>query len=130
MDPDEYDRLVGISSVNPSEGDRFGDGDVNDMETIEEGVANDSVTSTPIVSGSGNCPGGDLDSRGYGSASLMECLNRSLSRVPNLAAPAACASEGAAEYFRSQPNPRQVMSPNSSQTLPQDPFHMQVPKPD
>ena len=30
--------------------------------------------------------------------------------------------------FRSQPNPRQVMSPNSSQTLPQDTFHMQVPK--
>ena len=38
--------------------------------------------------------------------------------------------EGAAEYFRSQPNPRQVMSPNSSQALPQDPFHMQVPNPE
>ena len=48
IDPDEYDYLMGISSVNPSEGDRFGDGDVNDTEGIEEGVANDSMTSTPI----------------------------------------------------------------------------------
>ena len=41
--------------------------------------------------------------------------------------PAACASEGAAEYYRVQSYPRQVMSPNLSQTLSQDPFHMQVP---
>ena len=97
MDPDEYDRLMGISSVKTSEGDRFGDGDVTDTEEMEEGAANDSITSTPIVSGSGNCPGANLDSRGYGSASLIECLNRNLIRVPSLAALAACASEGAAE---------------------------------
>ena len=82
-------------------------------EEMEEGVANDSKTSTPIVSGSGNSPGADLDSRGYGSASLAECLNQNLSRVPFLAAPAACASQGAAEYFRSQPNLRQYPCNNS-----------------
>ena len=134
MDPDEYDRMMGISSVHPSEGDRFGDGDTTDTKEIEEGAANDSLSSTPnwspIVSGLVDCPGADLDSRVYGSASFMECLDRSLGRVPSLAAPTACASEGAAEYFRSQPNPRQVMSPNSSQTLSQDPFPMQVPKPE
>ena len=122
MDPDKYDRLMGTSSVNPSEGDRFGDGDVTDTEEMAEGVAHDSMTSTPIVSGSSNCPGADLDSRGYGSASVTECLNRNLTRVPSLAAPA--------EYFRSQPNPRQVMSPNSGQNLAQDPFDMQIPKPE
>ena len=127
MDLDEYDRVMGISSAQPPERDRFGDGSVTHTEKIEQGVANDSTASTPIVSGLGNCPAG-LDSRGYGSASLTECLDR-LSRVPNLAAPAACASEGAVEYFRSQPNPRQVVSPNSSQTLPQDPFYTQVPHP-
>ena len=50
---------------------------------------------------------------------LAECLHR-MGNDFGLAAPAACASEGAPEYYRSQPHPRQVMSPNSSQTLPQD----------
>ena len=66
MDPDEYDCVMGVSSAHPSEGDRFGDGDVTDTEEMEEGVANDSMTSNPVVSGLGNRPGGDLDSRGYG----------------------------------------------------------------
>ena len=50
--------------MHPSEGNRFDDGDVADMEEMEEGVANDSMTSTPMVSGLGNRPGADLDSRG------------------------------------------------------------------
>ena len=54
MDPDEYDRLLGISSVNPSQKDRFGDGDVTDTEGIDEEVANDSMASTRIVSGPGS----------------------------------------------------------------------------
>ena len=79
MDPDEYDRLMGISSANSSERDRFGDGDVTDTEEMEEGVANEPMTLTPIVSGSGNCPGAGLDLRGYGSASLIECV---LTEIP------------------------------------------------
>ena len=54
VNPDEYDRLMGISSVNPSEEDRLGDGEVTDTEGMEEGVANDSIASTPIISGSGH----------------------------------------------------------------------------
>ena len=65
-------------------------------------------------------------SRGYRSAGLTERLNR-LGGIPRLADPATCASEGAAEYYRSQPYPRQVMSPNSSQTLPQDTYYTQAP---
>ena len=80
----------------------------------------------PNTSRFGNPPGADLDSRGYGSASLAECLDR-LGGVSILAALAVCASEGAAEYYRPQPNPRQVVSPSSSQTLPQDTSHTQVP---
>ena len=76
---------MGPSSLNSSEEDRFGDGDVTDAEEMEEGVANDSMASTPMFSGSGNCPGADVELRGYGSASLMECLDRSLSGVPSLA---------------------------------------------
>ena len=64
MDPDEYDRIAGSSSVQPPEMDGFGDGNVTDAEENEQGVANDSSASTPIVSGLGNCPGADLDSRG------------------------------------------------------------------
>ena len=93
MDPDEYDRLMGISSVSLSEEDKLGDGEVADTEELGERVANDSIASRPTISGSGSCPGADVDSRGYGSASLIECLSLNLSRVPSLATPAACASE-------------------------------------
>ena len=85
-------------------------------EGMEGGVANDSMASTPIISGSGNCPRADVDSRGYGSASLMECLDQNLSKVPSLAAPAACASEGAVEYLSFQPNPRHQHSMNHGST--------------
>ena len=37
---------------------------------------------------------------------------------------------GAAEILGIQSNPRQVMSPNSSPNLPQDPFRLQRPKPE
>ena len=71
-------------------------------EGFDQGVANDSEVSTPVVSGLGNCPGADLELRGYGSVSLAECPDR-MGDVSGLAALAACASEGAAEYCRSQP---------------------------
>ena len=41
-DPDEYDRIMGISSVLPLEMERFGDGNVTDTEGIDQGVADDS----------------------------------------------------------------------------------------
>ena len=97
---------------------------MTDTEEIEEEVANDLTSSVPTFLGVDNCPGVDGSSREYGSASLAEVLNS----VPSLAAPAVCASEGAAEFLRPQPNPRHVMSPNLSQNLPQDPFHWQAPK--
>ena len=103
MDPDEYDRMMGVSSAHPSEGDRFGDGNVTDTEEMGHGVANGSTALTPIVSGLGSCPGADLDLKGCGSARLLECLDRNLSRVSSLAAPAACASDGAAEYLDLSP---------------------------
>ena len=83
--------------------DRFGDGSVTDKSQgrNHQGVANDSSATTPVPGlrdGLGNRLGADLDSRGYGSASLAECLDR-LGGVSSLAAPAACASEGAAQYY-------------------------------
>ena len=71
-DPDECDRITGFSSVQPPEMERFGDGNVTDAEGIDQGVANDSGVSTPVAPALGNCPGFDLDSRGYESASLAE----------------------------------------------------------
>ena len=107
QDPDDHDRVMGIPSVQPPEVDRFGD--VTDTAEDDQGVANDSSTSTPVTSclnnGLKNYRGGDLDSRGYGSVNLADCLDR-FGGVPSLAAHAACASEGAAEYCRFQPNPR------------------------
>ena len=61
MDPDEYDPIMGISSVQPLEMDGFGDGNVIDTEENEQGVANNSSASTPQVSGLGNRPCAGLD---------------------------------------------------------------------
>ena len=47
------------------------------------------------------------------SASLAEVLNG----LPNLTAPAACASQGATEFLGAQSNPRQVMSQTRVQTF-------------
>ena len=48
--------------------------------------------------------------------------------VSGLAAPAACASEGAAEYYRSQPYLRQACSQLGKLAPPQDHFRMQAPR--
>ena len=102
MDPDEWDRLMGITSVDISfEENGFGDGELTDTENPIEGVANDSATPLDSHSGSGIHPGAHQDSRGYGSANFAEVLNS----LPNLAAPAACASQGAAEFLAVQGPP-------------------------
>ena len=61
-DPDDYDRVMGISSAQPSEIGRFGDGNVTDVEGIDQGVANDSEVSTPLTSNLGTFPGVCRDS--------------------------------------------------------------------
>ena len=96
-------RVIGIFSVQPSEMGRSGDGSVTDVEGIgiDRGAANDSEPSTLLASGLGIVPGVGIDSRGIGSSSLAECIER-LSDAFGFTAPAACASEGAAEYYRTQ----------------------------
>ena len=127
MGPDECDRLMGIGAVDFSADEKgFGDGDLTDTENPAGRVADDSETPIESHSGIGSCLGVADSSRACGSASLMEIF----SRLPKLNAPAACASQGAAEVLGAQANPRQVMSPNSSLTLPQDPFGFQAPKPE
>ena len=87
---------------------------MTDVEGADQGVANDSEASTPLASGLGTYPGVGVDSKGFGSSSLAECLER-LGDVAGLTAPAACASEGAAEHYRSQSHPRQAASTVVSQ---------------
>ena len=41
-DPDDYDRVMGVSSVGPQETVRFGEGDATDIAGNREGVANNS----------------------------------------------------------------------------------------
>ena len=89
MDTDDYDRLMGISSVDPSGNDGSGNGELTETEWDTGGVAIDSQPSAPIPLSSDACPGVDGISRGPGSASLVKVLNL----TPSLAAPAACASE-------------------------------------
>ena len=88
MDPDEYDRLMGIPSVDLSgEEDGFGDRELTDTQDLDEEVADDLTNPVDSYFGSGNCFGVAGNSRGYGSASLAEVLNS----LPNFAAPVACA---------------------------------------
>ena len=79
----------------------LGMGGMTDTEHPTRGVANGSTVQLLVDSHLcfGNCPGVAGDSRGYGSASLVEVLNS----LPNLTAPAACASQGAAELYQSSP---------------------------
>ena len=93
-----------------------------------ENQKKESLTATPADSHSGSDfhPGADKDTRGYGSSSLAEVLNS----LPTFCDPAACASQGAAGFLGVQSDLRQVMSPNLSLNLPQDPFRLQAPKPE
>ena len=81
----------------------------------EKGVANDSEDSTPLAP----------NLRIF----LVLAETRKDLEVPISLGlpPSACASESAAEYYRTQSLPRQVMNPNSSQTLRKDPFYPQAP---
>ena len=64
-DPDEYDRLMGISSVDLSnEEDGFGDGELTDTHEQEDEVAINLSNPKYSRSGSGNCPGVAEDSMG------------------------------------------------------------------
>ena len=79
LHPDERDRLMGIGSVkSTSEEDREGDWELTDPGTPRTRVFDDS--GNPIDSR----PAAVENSKGYGSASLTEILNR----MPRFDAPA------------------------------------------
>ena len=48
LHPNLEEALI-LTTMIASEEDRLGDGDVTDTEGMEEGVANDSMASTPII---------------------------------------------------------------------------------
>ena len=79
-DPDDYDWVVGVTSVGPHETARFGEGNVTGIEVDQDGVANNSDSLTETREESNPCreedSGAGRSSRGFGSASLIECLSR------------------------------------------------------
>ena len=96
---------MGFDSVDPaSEEDRYGDGELTEAEVHPRGVADDSGIPVDSHSGIGSCPGAADSWRGIDCASLAEVLNR----MPRLDAPAACASQCAAEFLGVQSNPRRT----------------------
>ena len=103
LNPDEYDRLMRIDSVDPtSEEDRYGDEELTATENPISTVADDSGDPVDSHSGIGSCLGVADSSTGFGSASLAEVLNR----MPRFDALAACASQVAPEFLGVQTNPR------------------------
>ena len=75
-----------------------------------------------------NDSGAGGSSKGIGSASLRECLDRMGAQL-NTTNPATCASGEDCVGSSPHANPRQAMSPNSSQALPQGRFHVQDSEP-
>ena len=105
---------------------RFGEANVSGLETNQEGVAHNSVDLDETQEGENLRHG--CWSRGFGSVSLAECLDR-MGTQSSTTFPATCASGEGNESTGSSPHstPQQVMTPNSSQTFPQDPFRTRKP---
>ena len=102
------------------------------LEVDQDGVANNSVDLdetqeevNPCHEDDSGAAGAGGSTRAFGSASLTTCLNR-MGRQLNTTNPATCASGEGSVGSLPHADPRQVMSPNSSQTLPQYPFHVQL----
>ena len=98
LDAFEYDRLVGVHSVESTSGEEL-DREQTETETPIQGVANESAREFD----SGSRVVESL--KGFGSSSLSEVL--AWNRRSNLDALAACASQGAMEVLGVQSNPRQ-----------------------
>ena len=117
-DPFDYDKIMGIYSVGPF----FEEGDERELTDVDSQPSKPLKGSVPRLdsdTGVGGIGVGE-GSRGYGSASFLEVLRTQ--RATRLEIPAACASQGALEFLRTEQSPRQVMSPHSSSNLPQSFF--------
>ena len=115
---------MGISSAGPQETVSLGEGSCADLENTQDGGANTSIDmeetrdgvatnsrdSTPHSNSKRIDLGVGTDSRGYGSASFAECLNR-LGVMTDLADPATLASGVIVVDNLSQTDPPQSMSP-------------------
>ena len=93
-DPDEYGRVMGVTSVGSRKTVRFGEEIVYGFEVDQNGVANNSVDLDETQEEVNPCreddSGAGGSSRGFGSASLTECLN-GMGVQLNTANPATCA---------------------------------------
>ena len=93
--PDECDRVMGVTSVGFREMVRFGEESASGLEADQDGVANNSAdldeTQEEVNLCHENDSGAGGSSRGVGSASLAECLDRMGAQL-NTTNPATCAS--------------------------------------
>ena len=115
-DPDDYDRVMGVTSVGPQETVWFGEGNASDFEVDQDGVANNSdklsetrEESNPHIVNTDSDPGAGRSSRGYGRVSLIDCLDRRGEQL-NLAILATCAFGGSNVGNLPQTHPRQNLS--------------------
>ena len=112
-DPDEYDRVMGVTSVGPLETVWCGEGSGTEFEVDQEGVAHNSddlsetrEESFPHAENVEDDPGAGRSSSGFGRASFLECLDR-LGEQLNPAILATCASGVNTAGNPSQFHPRQ-----------------------
>ena len=98
----------------------------DDREAMDEEANQSNKPPTGSTPKSGLGAGVGESSRGICSASLLEVLNTQ--SVAHLELPAACASQGAIEFLRTEQNPRQYQ--NRLQTdiycLEETHFHLQM----
>ena len=117
-DPDENDRVMGVTSACSRETVRFGEEKVLGLEVNQDGVANNSVDLDQAQEHVNLCHESDSGAGGSFEGNwqcIFECLDR-MGRNSNIANPATLASEEGCVGSSPHANPRQVMSPNSSQT--------------
>ena len=124
-DPDDYDRVMEVTSMGPQETIRLGEGNAMESEVDQEGVAHNSdefneARGEPDLhrENADDDPGAGRSSRGFG-VSLQECLDR-LGQQLSPAIPATCASGANTAGNLSQSRPRHenyglaVLIPSSS----------------
>ena len=97
-DPDDHDRVMGVTSMGPHQTVRFGEGNAMESEVDQEGVDHNSnelneTREEPDLhhENAEDDPGAGRSSWGSGKVSLQECLDR-LGQQFNPAIPATFAS--------------------------------------
>ena len=130
--PNDHDRVMGVTSVGSQESVRFGEESDPESDNEPDRAADSSEELEKTCDGATMYhdanPGVDEIQGKFGSASLRECLDRITQ--PATSPSTLCSGVGLEDSMSPHhTKPPQVMSPNLDQTQPQNPASMHDPPP-